>query len=157
VIDVRSQPTSRYCPQFNRPALRDALRGRFGYAYMGDSLGGRPEDLSLYDDAGHVLYGPLSRHPSFVAGLEALEKNRDRRRMALMCSEADPLSCHRFLVVTRTLVQRGWNPADILHILGDGSAVAETQLAFQGRLLEDSWRSPLSVLPGRPPGPSSSA
>jgi len=147
LIDVRSQPSSKYSPQFNRGSLRHALPPTTRYAFMGDALGGRPPDGAFYDSAGHVLYGPLSRSPQFLGGIEAIERNRGRYTMALLCSEGDPLACHRFLLVTRVLVQRGWDPREILHILPGGSARAESELAYQGGLLEETWRSPLSVLP----------
>jgi uncharacterized protein (DUF488 family) len=155
LIDIRSQPSSRFAPQFNRASLRQALPPAVRYAFMGDLLGGRPGASEFYDEAGHVLYGPLSRSPEFNRGLEMVERNCGHLRMALMCSEADPLHCHRFLLVTRMLAKRGWDPDRILHVLPDGSVRSEAQLAFQGSLLEESWRSPLSVLPDRQPAHSS--
>ena len=155
LIDVRSQPASSYSPQFNREALRRALPARVRYAFLGDSLGGRPADRGLYDGGGRVLYGPLSRSDRFLLGIDQLERNHGRHRMALLCSEADPLACHRFLLISRVLVERGWDPLEILHIIGDGSTRTQAELAFQGRLMEDAWTSPLSVL--REPAPTTSS
>lgn len=145
VVDVRSSPHSRYSPHFNRPELAAALNGHVRYAWMGDSLGGRPPSPEFYDEAGHVLYGPLSRTPEFIRGLEQLESNAARYRIALLCAEADPSHCHRHLLVARSLRNRGW-PADrIVHILGDGALKSDAELPAQALLLEDAWRSPLSV------------
>ena len=146
VVDVRSQPSSAYTPHFNREALRRGLPVHIRYAFLGDWLGGRPEAVNFYDGAGRVLYGPLSRSDRFLLGIDRIERNRDRHRMALLCAEADPLGCHRFLLISRVLVERGADPRQILHILGDGSTRTQAELAFQGRLMEDAWTSPLSVL-----------
>lgn len=42
LADVRSFPTSRYAPQFNRETLAQALKtAGIAYAYFGKELGGR--------------------------------------------------------------------------------------------------------------------
>ena len=144
VVDVRSTPTSRYSPHFNRDQLSGSLSAAgIRYAWMGDALGGRPPDRSFYDEAGHVLYGPLSRTPEFQGGLQQLVRNARRYRIALLCAEADPTQCHRSLLVARTLRDQGL--ADVTHILGDGVLRADSELPRQAGMLEDAWRSPLSV------------
>ncbi len=155
VVDVRSSPFSRYNPHFNREPLAASLGGVVRYAWMGDVIGGRPPDPSFYDEAGHVLYGPLSRTPEFVRGLAQLERNMSRYRIALLCSEAEPAECHRHLLVCRSLRDRGLPAEEIAHILADGSVRSEAQMVTQGRMLEDVWRSPLSVLPEPALNPSS--
>jgi len=154
VLDVRSSPYSKFSPQFNRERLSATLLP-LRYAFMGDTLGGRPEGAEFYDEAGHVLYGPLSRSGPFLRGLEQVERNAEKYRIALLCSEADPGSCHRFLLISRALRNRGFDLGAIRHILADGSIRSDAEVGFQGLMLEDSWRSPLSVLPGRAPSHSS--
>src|SRR3712207_3822448 len=57
VTDVRSQPYSRRRPHFNGPELAAALRSRgIVYVFLGDLLGGRPDDLQLYDEEERVDY-----------------------------------------------------------------------------------------------------
>jgi hypothetical protein len=55
VADVRSQPVSRRNPHFNREELEPALR-QLGtvYVFLGDQLGGRPGQPSLYDLDGRM-------------------------------------------------------------------------------------------------------
>lgn len=61
VADVRSSPYSRYASQFNREPLQAAIRDQgIKYRYYGDRLGGRVDDPSCYDEAGHVLYGRIA-------------------------------------------------------------------------------------------------
>ncbi|NJD64686.1 MAG: DUF488 domain-containing protein [Chloroflexi bacterium] len=47
VVDVRSSPFSRYCPQFNREQLARHCAGKLRYVWMGDSLGGRPAEHAI--------------------------------------------------------------------------------------------------------------
>ncbi len=57
VADVRSQPVSKYTPHFNRGDLTWRLQeAGIKYAFMGDTLGGRPDRREFYDEQGHVRY-----------------------------------------------------------------------------------------------------
>ncbi len=96
VIDVRSQPYSRFKPEFNRETFEQALLERkMRYVYMGDLLGGRPAESIYYTD-GKVDYAKYWDSPSFQAGVERLKKARSPKfRVALICSEGKPHECHR--------------------------------------------------------------
>jgi uncharacterized protein (DUF488 family) len=53
LIDVRSAPYSRFNPAFSRGLLAGAVeKVSIRYVFMGDTMGGRPDDASCYDDAG---------------------------------------------------------------------------------------------------------
>jgi uncharacterized protein (DUF488 family) len=137
VADVRSQPFSRWNPQFNRERLRAAL-GDAGlrYEFLGAELGGRPPEAEFYDAAGHVLYGALARTERFASGLGRLLDWAGECRVAILCSEENPARCHRRLLVGRVLVGRG---VDVVHIRGDGSVVADRQLGpFPPDVSQDS-------------------
>lgn len=148
VVDVRSQPYSRIHPQHNRESLRDVLRSRqIRYAFMGDTLGGRPQDQRHYDEQGHVNYSSWSDSPEFRSGLSRLIRCLDTYRVALLCSEEDPNDCHRHLLIARALLERGWEGSAILHIRAKGRVISEAALAHQLGLDGYSvWRSPQSVL-----------
>jgi uncharacterized protein (DUF488 family) len=46
LIDVRSQPVSGRFPHFNGTPLGGLVEGRgIGYLFLGEELGGRPDDL----------------------------------------------------------------------------------------------------------------
>jgi uncharacterized protein (DUF488 family) len=126
VADIRSQPFSRWNPQFNRERLRVAL-GDAGlrYVFLGAELGGRPPEAEFYDGGGHVLYGAVARTERFNSGLERLLYGAGEYRVAMLCSEEDPARCHRRLLVGRVLVGRG---VEVVHIRGDGSVVTDRQL-----------------------------
>jgi uncharacterized protein (DUF488 family) len=161
LADVRSHPYSRYNPHFNRESLQQAVKAAgVRYLFLGEQLGGRPDDPQSYDPAGHVLYWRVAESPVFLEGIERLERGRAEYRVALMCSEEDPAVCHRYLLVSRVLTQRG---VGVEHIRGDGAAQSQRDVdrasgVGQGMLFadleRDSWKSLRSVLPKAPPNDS---
>lgn len=133
VADVRSYPSSRHNPQFNRKPLRASLlAAQIEYVFLGKELGGRPPEPEFYDASGHVLYRAVAKSERFAAGLERLLTGAATYRVAILCSEENPENCHRRLLVGRVLTNRG---ISVLHIRGDGSVVSDKDL---GRLSEDA-------------------
>jgi len=131
VADVRSTPFSRFNPQFNRQSLERGLHATgIRYLFLGKELGGRPDGDRFYDHEGHVLYGRMAESPTFESGLARLVERAERSRVAVICSEENPSGCHRFLLVTRVLRDRG---VEVVHIRGDGSTQRTEDVdAFQG-------------------------
>ena len=124
IADVRSAPKSRYVPHFNRDALKRALNEEdIAYVFMGEQLGGRPSDPSCWKD-NQVSYEQTSRSKSFQKGLERIRKGMKKFQIALLCSEGDPLVCHRFLLVSKHLR----SDAEIHHILRNGKVVENAVL-----------------------------
>lgn len=117
VADVRSSPYSRHNPQFNREPLSSRLKAaRIGYVFLGKELGARSEDPSCYID-GKVQYDRLAEAPAFQSGLDRIAEGALNHRIALLCAEKDPITCHRAILVCRHLIQRG---LVVKHILEDG-------------------------------------
>ena len=132
VADVRSAPYSRYAPHFNHDALRELLDDAgIGYAFLGGELGGRPADRACYDAAGRVIYDRVAETDRFDDGIRRVIRNADERRIALLCSEKEPLECHRTLLVARNLTARG---TAVAHILADGRS--ESHDAAMSRLVD---------------------
>jgi uncharacterized protein (DUF488 family) len=133
VADVRSHPSSRHNPQFNRNSLRSSLlAAKIEYVFLGQELGGRPPEPEFYDAGGHVLYGAVAKSDRFASGLERLLTGAATYRVAILCSEENPENCHRRLLVGRVLADRG---ITVRHIRGDGSVISEDDL---GRLPQDT-------------------
>jgi len=131
VADVRSAPVSRFSPHFNKNALAASLAGQgIDYVFLGRALGGRPERPELYTQ-GRVDYEKMAASPEFRAGLTQLIETAERHRLAAMCSEADPLDCHRCLLVGRALANAG---LEVGHILASGEIVNHAQ--EEDRLLQ---------------------
>ena len=150
LVDVRSQPYSRYAVQFNRDALEDSLQSSgIGYEFLGDRLGGRPPESHFYDEAGRVRYGAMAESERFREGIDRLVGLAGQSRIAIMCGEGDPTECHRRLLVGRVLQREG---VRVIHILPDGSTKTEEELKAsetggQGSLFEEEgeWLSTRSV------------
>ncbi len=114
LLDVRSAPYSRFKPEFSKDALAKALAEHgIRYVFVGDKLGGRPDDPGCYVD-GRVDYDKVRVQPFFLAGIERVEAaHRQRLRVVLMCSEGKPEQCHRSKLIGETLVARG---VEVVHI-----------------------------------------
>lgn len=125
VIDVRSQPFSGRAPQFNKEALRASLElVGIEYAWMGKALGGRPPD-ELRTGTGAPDYERMACDPATVTALDKLVEASEKRRIALLCSEARPEGCHRSRMLEPQLEQRG---VAVEHILPDGTIAAQPTL-----------------------------
>jgi len=132
LIDVRSRPHSSRFPQFSQPDFEKMLGDEgFSYLYLGEELGGRPDDPDAYRSDGRVDYRKRRRSYAFRAGVERILAEIERRTCALMCAEEDPLECHRFLMICPELVLMGIQPFHIRK----GSKL-EDQVAAENRLLE---------------------
>jgi uncharacterized protein (DUF488 family) len=117
VADVRSSPFSRRVPHFNREELEVALNDcGIEYRFLGKELGGRPRASELYCE-GVADYEKMALEPTFRKGLNRVIKGANEHVVALMCSEHNPLDCHRCLLVSRGLANRH---VPVAHILGDG-------------------------------------
>ena len=129
IADVRSQPYSRFNPQFNRETLRAALlEAEIDYVFLGDELGGRPSEPGCYDADGHVLYDKVAETDRFRDGLSRLVAGSRNFRVAMMCSEGDPSNCHRHLLVSCALTADG---IPVTHVLADGTTITEAELSAQ--------------------------
>lgn len=129
LADVRSQPASRFAPQFSRAALEDWLAGAgIAYRWLGAALGGRPRDAAVYRPDGRVDYATRAMQPDFIAGISELLKLAAERPTAIMCAERNPLQCHRTHLVTPALLAQG---VTVRHILADGACIDHAALQQQ--------------------------
>lgn len=135
VADVRTSPYSRLYPHFNRDDLREELRlDGISYVFLGKQLGGRPNERKFYCE-GVADYEKMAQATEFGKGLDRVIEGAKKYRVALMCSERDPLDCHRCLLVGRALAQRG---VRVNHILDNGNVVSQDEI--EDKLLELSGR-----------------
>ncbi len=134
LVDVRSTPQSARMPHFSIPAFEKLLENEnVDYLFLGDELGGRPDDADAYRSDGLVDYRARRKSYAFQAGLTRLERELKNRTAAIMCAEEDPLECHRFLLICPELSRRN---ISLSHIR-KGSRI-ETQEAAENRLLADT-------------------
>lgn len=123
LADVRSQPYSKYRPDFTREALSQHVKDAgINYLFMGDSLGGRPADQTCYVN-GKVDYTILRGKPFYLEGIQRLQTAVSKALvLALMCSEEKPQDCHRTKLIGKTLTEQG---VEVLHI--DEAGALKTQ------------------------------
>jgi uncharacterized protein (DUF488 family) len=132
LADVRSRPYSSRFPQFSQPGLEKLLQAEgISYLFLGEELGGRPDDPDVYRSSGVVDYRARRSSYAFQAGLERLLRELEVRSVALMCAEEDPLECHRFLMICPELVKLGVRPVHIRK-----ASKLESQESAENRLLE---------------------
>jgi uncharacterized protein (DUF488 family) len=131
LVDVRSTPRSNRFPQFDQTELEQSLeRQNIRYLFLGDELGGRPDDPKAYRKDGLVDYRARRKSYAFHAGIERVVTELANSHLALLCAEEDPITCHRFLMICPELIALGVEPH---HIRKDG--ILESQKAAEDRLL----------------------
>lgn len=132
LVDVRSAPYSSYYKDFDRPDLSETLKcSAIRYVFMGDTLGGRPDDPDCYS------YSPARKKDLldpkkcevkdfYKAGISRLKKQLAQgQRTVLMCSELEPQNCHRSYVIGKTLADNG---ISVVHIDKNGKGKPQAEL-----------------------------
>lgn len=128
VADVRSSPYSRYSSQFNKDILKNALSNHeIKYLYLGSELGARTNDPECYV-SGRVSFEKMRKQAAFQKGIERLLIGMQKCKIALMCSEKNPIDCHRSILVSRTLKENG---VTVKHILEDGETIDQVEIENQ--------------------------
>jgi uncharacterized protein (DUF488 family) len=118
IVDVRSIPQSRHCPQFNMDSLGESLgTAGIGYTHI-QQLGGRrhsrKDSINLgWRNASFRGYADYMATPEFSEGLDALARIARVRRTAIMCAEAVPWRCHRSMIAD-AMIEKGWEVRDIM-------------------------------------------
>ncbi|MDD2191183.1 MAG: DUF488 domain-containing protein [Bacteroidales bacterium] len=136
IVDVRSMPYSKWNPDFNRLNMEKIFKK--SYTYMGDVLGGLPEDKTFHDSEGKFLYGVMAEKDSFKKGLQRLIiANEKQIKIAIMCSESNPSDCHRSKLIGEELLKIG---ISIKHIIGQYKVKSQEKVRLEvtkGRNPED--------------------
>jgi uncharacterized protein (DUF488 family) len=126
LVDVRSQPYSRFAHQFNRENLQPVVTNAgLRYLFLGEELGGR--QLGRITDVQErvAAYDRLATSAQFQRGLDLVLEAAASSTVAILCAEEDPTECHRRVWVARGLRERG---AAVQHIRGDGRLDADEAL-----------------------------
>lgn len=127
LIDIRSKPYSRFSPHFSKPALEQTLpQYDIRYVYMGDLLGGFPDNPECYTPDGRVDYAKLKLEPSYQTGIARLKRASEQNlQVAVMCSELKPQHCHRSKLIGESLAETN---IPMLHIDEAGGTKNHTQV-----------------------------
>jgi uncharacterized protein (DUF488 family) len=130
LMDVRSYPSSRYAPQWNRTAIIAGLPRWLEYRWA-PALGGRRKPAldqavnGAWRNAAFRGYADYMQTAAFREALDQLLALAETADLSIMCSEAVWWRCHRSLIAD-ALVARG---CSVVHIM-DGGDVEHTLRDF---------------------------
>ena len=94
LADIRSIPRSKYAVQFDSDSLKKSVTSAdIKYLYLGQEIGGRPNEPTFYDAEGYVLYDLVAKSPPFLKTIKRLIEGAKKYKVAIMCSEEDPSEC----------------------------------------------------------------
>lgn len=138
LVDIRSFTYSKFRKEFNGSNLEGAMENvDIEYVHVPE-FGGRrktegPKGVEMsYDD--------VFADEGFRTKVNVLRKKvREGMRIALMCSESNPLECHRFLMLGKALahpelVGSKAKPVEVRHIRSMG--IAQSQEELDSRMLD---------------------
>lgn len=130
LVDVRSVAASTYNPQYNKEPLSNFLKAnQIIYLHFAEEFGARHRDPDLLDDEGRVDFVKVQKSWNFKRGVERLWQGIEKGfTITLMCSESDPLDCHRFSMISIALEKDGF---EVLHILKDKTLRTNANLENQ--------------------------
>ena len=128
VVDIRSAPYSKYCPQFNKETIVQILNNcGIKYLFLGKELGARPDSPECYE-FNKVQFDKVKGTELFKQGMERIKDGISKRTVTLMCSEKDPINCHRTILVSRVLKEEG---IEVRHILDENQTVSQNEIEEQ--------------------------
>ena len=133
ILDVRSTPYSQFASEYNRENIKTILeRSRIAYTFMGNYFGARPSDDSLYSSNEYLDFEKVANCLNFRKAFASVIKGVEQGyRIAFMCTEKDPIECHRAILVTNAFYKAGFS---IEHIMPDSTI--QTQEDINERLLD---------------------
>ncbi len=141
LVDVRSAPYSRIAPDFTKHALERWLPARgVRYLFLGHAVGGMPDDPALQTDDGQADYERIRAAPAFNEAIARLvDADRQAVRVALMCAEARPETCHRTKLIAPALEAVGVTVGHIdeTGVVQDHATIMRRLTGGQGTLFAD--------------------
>jgi uncharacterized protein (DUF488 family) len=129
VIDVRSNPNSKFHEEFNKKNIESELKIRsIIYRNYQDEFGARQLNTAFYSD-GYLNFRTFSNSKIFMSGIsKVIAGTNAGYTIVLMCAEKDPVNCHRNIMVARKLHEMGY---EIRNLLSDGTYELQTDLEMR--------------------------
>lgn len=127
VIDIRSKPYSKYNPHHNKETLSNDLeKAGMKYLYLGNLLGGLPDDQSCYTADRKIDYEKVKEKEFFKTGLSRIV-NADKKgiKIVMMCSEKEPAKCHRSKMIGVELQKLG---IEVCHIVDIDTILSQNEV-----------------------------
>ena len=146
IIEVISMPYSKYTPQFNSEVLKAFLKNEgILYAHFGEEFGARRTDClkeTIQKKKGAIItiqqvnFELGIKTANFLHGAERVKKALSQGRcVSLMCSEADPLGCHRFSFISRFFYDLGWNVNHIMRCTETAKPILVDHKTLEQRMI----------------------
>lgn len=166
LVDVRSVPYSKQYPQCNMDALKNAgVRFSVPYIHVPElgakaspiqdvfskasdiffddifpiAASKRPEKTELQSYEKIVDFNKFRNDEYFMDGIRRIEKAYDKNfTLALMCSEKEPINCHRYFLVSKKIEQYFGERIEVKHIVNDkqGEIVTVSNVELNKELSE---------------------
>lgn len=137
LIDVRSNPYSAQFNNYNKESFA-ALLSRYGIKYRNyaNYFGAKQEDSAFYSKFdgtdSRIDYELFTKSEQFKQGAKNMETIVEKGFIpVIMCSEKDPINCHRAIMVAKTLSQE--YDFEIKHIVPEKED--ETQEELEKRMM----------------------
>ena len=125
VVDVRSWPSSKRFPHFDREVLQADL-GRTGIGYVWEKALGGKRRSQPGDEVHSAIREPALRAyvehlhgPEAGAAIARLLGWARERRTAVLCAERDPCQCHRRLLADRLVRLHGMH---VVHVIDEAES-----------------------------------
>lgn len=144
IVDVRTIPKSRHRPEFNIDSLPVELEAAgISYVHM-KGLGGLRKPLGNSVNSGWIDesfrgFADYMQTDQFRNALADLQDLAGKNRVAIMCAEGNPFSCHRSLIADAMLV-RGYRVYEItggtrlsIHKLTSFAEVSGENITYGGK------------------------
>lgn len=127
LLDVRSTPYSKYAPQYNADVIGKYLEeNSVRYVPMGKRFGARQKDMSLYDEDGILDFSKTRQTVFFQNAVGSVLKGLDSgSNIVLMCTEKNPIECHRTILISKSFYDIG---VPVKHILSNGKYVTQENI-----------------------------
>jgi len=132
LIDVRSNPFSSHFPVYNMDILEQTLkRNNIHYRSYANEFGAQQPERCFYTPQGYLDFEIFTASEKYNHGYQRIEDGLMKDYVfALMCSEKDPMDCHRSIMISKTFNDNGYS---VHHLLPDNKFM--TQLDVEKRLL----------------------
>ena len=132
VIDIRSNPFSSHYPVYNKEILENTLkRSNIYYRSYANEFGAQQSERCFYTQQGYLDFEVFTASEKYNHAYQRIEDGLMKEYVfALMCSEKDPIDCHRSIMISKTFSDNGYS---ILHLIPNNKPM--TQFDVEERLL----------------------
>ncbi|MFI3231301.1 MAG: DUF488 domain-containing protein [bacterium] len=147
LIDVRSSPFSSFFPHYNKDNLIYSLKNHsILYRNYLNEFGARQENPIYHHQGGYLDFTKFIQSNQFLSGVDKVQKGIDLGyTFCLMCAEADPINCHRSVMLSRGFKN---NDFQISHILRGGETISHQILEKNLVSLYFSHHNQLTIFDG---------